>query len=114
MLPRLTLIASVFSGCASAPPTQCADELRAERVARDYAVQFLRLSKSQVAKMKADLGGFSIDDGREMTIQFYDPKIIHPNADGFIWAMDGGFPSYFSITVDVQKWQVVRHYASPE
>jgi len=64
--------------------------------------------------MKADYSGFSVADGRAMTIQFYDPKVFHPNTDGFFEAMMGGFPSYFRITVDTQAWQVVRHYASRE
>jgi len=64
--------------------------------------------------MKADHDGFSLADGREMTIQFYDPKVVHPDADGSIWAMDGGFPGYFRITVDIQKWQVIDYYASRE
>ena len=98
------LIAFVLCGCASAPPAQSTDELRAERVARLYAVESLGLSKSQAAKMKADPDGFSLTDGHEMTFQFYDPKVFHPNKDGLFWAMDGGFPSYFRITVDIRKW----------
>src|SRR4051794_34298988 len=113
MIARLILMAFVLCGCASTPPQKGADQLRAEQVARLYAIQSLGLSESQVARMKADHDGFSLVDGRE-TIQFYDPKVFHPNRDGFFEAMDGGFPSYFRITVDIRKWQVIDHYASRE
>ena len=114
MFVRFILIAFVLCGCASAPPHRSSDQLRAEQIARSYAVRSLGLSESQVARMKADHDGFSLADGREMTIQFYDPKVVHPDADGSIWAMDGGFPGYFRITVDIQKWQVIDYYASRE
>lgn len=111
MIARFILIAFVLCGCASAPLQKSADQLRAEQIARLFAVQSLGLSESQLAKMKADHG---LGDAHEMTIQFYDPKVIHPDKNGSIWAMDGGFASYFRITVDTQTWKVVRHYASPE
>ena len=113
MIARLILIAFVLCGCTSAPLERSADQLRAEQIARLYAVQSLGLSESQLAKMKADHNGFSLVDGRE-TIQFYDPKVFHPNKDGFFEAMLGGFPSYFRVTVDTRKWQVIDHYASRE
>ena len=111
MIARFILIAFVLCGCASAPPQRSADQLRAEQVARLFAVESLGLSEPQLARMKADVG---LGDGREMTIQFYDPKVIHPDKNGSIWAMDGGFPSYLRITVDTETWKVVRRYASPE
>jgi hypothetical protein len=114
MITRLILLALVLCGCTSTPPQRSADQLRAEQIARLYAVQSLGLSESQVARMKADHDGFSLAEGREMTIQFYDPKVFHPSKDGSFWAMDGGFPSYFRITVDIRKWQVTDHYASRE
>ena len=114
MIARLVLMAFLFCGCVSAPPQRSADQLRAEQIARLYAVQSLGLSEAQVAGMKADHEGFSLADGREMTLQFYDPKVFRPSKDGFFWAMDGGFPSYFRITVDIRKWQVIDHYASRE
>ena len=114
MFVRFILIAFVLCGCASAPPHRSSDQLRAEQIARSYAVRSLGLSESQVARMKTDHDGFSLADGREMTIRFYDPKVVHPSADGFIWSMDGGFPGYFRITVDIQKWQVIACNASPE
>jgi hypothetical protein len=111
---RLTLMTILLCGCASAPSQRNADQLRAEQIARVYAVQSLGLPKSQVARMRADRDSFSLADERELTIQFYDLEVIRPNKDGNIWAMDGGFPSYFRITVDTQTWKVVDRYASPE
>jgi hypothetical protein len=113
IIGRVILLAFVAGGCASVPAELSADQLRAEQIARLYAVDSLGLSKSQVARMKADHNSFSVVDGRE-TIQFINPKVIHPNRDGFIDVMDGGFPDYFRITVDIRKWQVVDHYASRE
>src|SRR4051794_39969637 len=70
MITRLILMASVLSGCASAPAKRTVDEVRAEKVARLYAVQSLGLSKAQVARMRADIGAFGLEDsGRVMTIQ---------------------------------------------
>jgi hypothetical protein len=113
MITRLVLMVFILCGCASAPPQRSADQHRAEQVARLYAVQALGLSKSQVARIKADHNGFSVVDGQE-TIQFYDPNVFHPNSDGLFEALTGGFPSYFRITVDIRKWQVINHYGSRE
>src|SRR5262245_33251218 len=110
MIARLTLMCLLLCGCASTPPKRTAEAMRAEQIGRLYAVQALGLSKAQVDRIRTDFG-FSLEDGKAMTIQFYDPKVIHPNSDGFIWAIDGGFPSYFRVTVDTQKWQVKDHYA---
>jgi hypothetical protein len=111
MIARSILICLLLCGCASTPPKRSAEETRAEQVGRLFAVDSLGLSKAQVEKMRADFG-FSLEHGRAMTIQFYDPKVFRPNSDGFFVAMDGGFPSYFRVTVDIQKWQVIDHYAS--
>lgn len=114
MIVRLILTALLLSGCASAPSQKSHVQLRAERVARVYAVESLGLSESQVARMKADFKGYRPAPGREITIQFYDPTVLLPNPDGVFPPMMGGFPSYFRITVDIQTWEVVDHYASPE
>ncbi len=95
MIARLILMALLLCGCASAPAKRSAGEMRAEKVASLYAVRSLGLSSAKIARMIADFG-FGLDDGRAMTVQFYDPKVVRPTSDGFIWAMDGGFPSYFS------------------
>jgi hypothetical protein len=113
MFARFVLIAFVLSGCVSSSPQRSADQLRAEQVARSYAIQSLGLSESQIAKLKANFDGCLVD-GREMMIQFYDPKYLQPNEVGILEPMLGGFPGYFDITVDIHTWKVVHHYASRE
>ncbi len=50
--------------------------------------------------------------GRRLTIAFFDPKAFPENGDGpSVW-MDGGFPHFFTITVDMNTKEVIEHYAS--
>jgi hypothetical protein len=62
--------------------------------------------------MKADFMGFHRAGKRQLLISFYDPEVFQPLPSGHFGTMLGGFPSYFTVTVDVQTWQVVDHYAS--
>jgi hypothetical protein len=92
------------------------EKSRAEQLARWYATNRMRLKlpQEQVEKMRTDYMGTSRYGKLVMIIQFYDPKVYQPNKDGFFESMFGGFPSYFSVTVDVETWRVVDDYASPE
>jgi hypothetical protein len=64
--------------------------------------------------MKTDCLGYYKGGAQQLLIQFYDREVFHPLPSGGFEAMLGGFPSYFTITVDVQAWKGVHHYASPE
>ena len=130
---RIVLIALLLSGCTTAPTPDAAssqsgapetdrrfwtatptERSRAEDIARRYAVAALRLSQAHVAKMKTDCSGHYKGAAKELWIQFYDAEVFHPLPSGGFEAMVGGFPRYFTITVDVRAWKVVDHYASPE
>ena len=137
MFTRITFLALLLCGCSSLPkpdpstwpsaarPTPMREEdkfweptaverSRAEQLARWYASKHLELSPHSVRKMKTDCTGWHKEGRTELWIQFFDPKLYHPNADGFFMPMDGGFPTYFAVTVDVGIWRVIDHYASPE
>ena len=128
---RLLFLMLVLCGCATAPKTEwrvsqseprnddyriwrptAGECSRAEAAARLYAVPALRLSETHVAKMKADFTGIHRSGNRQLLIQFYDPERFQPLPSCGFEPMLGGFPSYFTVTVDVQIWTVVDHYAS--
>jgi hypothetical protein len=130
---RFVFLTLFLCGCAAAPkapapssqpvaqevgyrfwsPT-ASERSRAEDIARRYAAPKLRLSEAHVAKMKTDSTGCYRAGRRQLFIQFYDPHVFQPLPSGGFEAMMGGFPSYFTVTVDVQDWAVVDHYASRE
>jgi hypothetical protein len=86
-------------------------------IAKQYALHQLGLSQDQLSKLKPDVGYVSNRGGREkLELQFYDPKLYPEETDtvqGLFIAMDGGFPTYFRITIDPHSWRVCDHYASP-
>lgn len=92
------------------------DRSRAEQLARRYASRrmSLKVPQKKIEEMKTDHTGWLKDGKLVIFIQFYDPKVYQPNKDGFFEIMLGGFPNYFTVTVDVEDWRVVDEYASPE
>jgi hypothetical protein len=137
MLARITILALLLSGCSSPrnantsalpsatpnPPSLAAakfwtpssfERSSAEGIASSYAFSDLGLSPEHIRKMNTNCIGWHKDGRKELHIQFYDPDVFSPSADGFFEPMYGGFPSYFTVTVDVGKWRVVDHYASRE
>ena len=92
------------------------EQSRAEQLARWYASNrmSLKLSQEKVEKMKTYYTG-RVEYGKLIIdIDFYDPEVFQPDESGHFETMLGGFPSYFSVTVDVEAWRVVDDYASPE
>ena len=95
-------------------PTQ-AQVAQAEKVARVFASERLNLSKRQLFKMKVDPTGI-IDKGKNIIwLQFYDPEYHQPIGDtGKLEAVTGGFPTYFTVSVETHTWRIVDHYSSME
>lgn len=92
------------------------EKSRAEQLARWYASNrmSLKLPQEKVEKMRTNFRGRVKYGKLAISIDFYDPEVYQPNEDGQFEIMLGGFPSYFSVTVDVEAWRVVDEYASPE
>lgn len=84
-----------------------------------YARDHLDLSHEQFNKMKPDVGMVIQKKGEtHLMIQFYDPEIFPETEwlynDGLFKGGCGGFPSYFTITVDLISQVVVKAYATIE
>jgi len=88
-------------------------EAKGEQIGRSYAFRQLGLSKSQLEKMKSDFTGCIRNGKRTLWIQFYDPSFHPPLPEG-LEAILGGFPTYFTVSIDMDTWTVINHYASPE
>ena len=86
---------------------------KAEQIGRSYALRKLDISKAQIDKMKPEFTGWYKDGKQILWIQFYDPDIYQPLPEG-LEAIVGGFPTYFTISIDADSWKVVDHYASQE
>ena len=87
---------------------------KAELLGRWFASNDLGLTHSEVRKVRADFMGTFEDENPIIWIQFYDPAHYKPLPDGHLEAVFGGFPTYFTVSVDAQKWRVVDHYAADE
>lgn len=119
---RIVIFMLFLCGCAAmrksdVSPTQFwtptqVEQLRAEEIGRQYAVDSLHQTRTHVDKMVARSFGVFNRSKRKLHIQYWNPEVFRPNSDGFYPAMDGGFPEYFCVTVDVKTWSVTGHYAS--
>ena len=91
------------------------EKARAETVGRAYGEKELALKPDQLEAMIMDANptGYYMNDMRVLLMQFYDPRVLHPDPHGVLPALRGGFPYYFTVTVDVSAWKVIRHYAEP-
>lgn len=86
--------------------------LKAEETAKKYALVELGVPDTQLSKMKTKTTGWKIDATYVVKVSFYD-TVHFPDweeNDG----VRGGFPYYFTITLDTETETVVGHYASPE
>jgi len=130
----IILAVLLFAGCTTIPkpdssawPTSTRDsakgqfwnptaeeQSKAEELGRWFAYKHLGLSKTDIQKMRADFTGW-FDNGKTILwVQFYDPAFHQPLSAGGLEGMDGGFPTYFTVSVNVETWTVVDHYASEE
>jgi len=85
---------------------------KAKEIASKYAVEKLKVSSKQMERMKFNADGWLEDDRKILYLQFFDPE-SYPDWED-IAGMLGGFPSYFTISVDILNWTVVDHYACEE
>ena len=129
----MLVVAFALAGCASIPrpdtstwapsvrdeangevwtPTS-EEKIRADQLGRRFAYEDLGLSVSSINKMRSQFTGHFRSGKAVLYIQFYDPEYHRPLASGRIPSVWGGFPRYFTVSVDVEKWTVVEHYASP-
>ena len=90
------------------------EKLQGEQLGRWYASQKLGVSNFQLAKLKAQYTGWFRDGKTILWIQFYDPAVFKPLSSGGVEAVAGGFPSYFTISIDTAKWLVVGDYSCSE
>ena len=90
------------------------EEAKAERLGCWFAYQHLGLSKRDIRRMKTDFIGWFRDGRSILYVQFYDPAFHQPLPSGAFEGMEGGFPTYFTVSVEVENWAVVDHYESPE
>jgi hypothetical protein len=86
--------------------------MEAEEVARRYAHDELGITKEQMSLMKAVVGDLQEKKEKVVWVEFYDPKHF-PDWENMA-GIEGGFPHYFAIKVDMSSWTVVEHYASIE
>jgi len=84
----------------------------AEEIARKYALTELGLKEENLNHMKIQSRSWCIEGQEVVTFQFYDPEHF-PDWENMAGVM-GGFPYYFTITVDTNKGVVIKHYASTQ
>lgn len=100
------------------------EKSRAVEVARWHATQKLAISETAIAPMeieffasfwkRASKEGGPFEGAPFVVVGFFDPQQFPRNANGRrSWPL-GGFPHYFSVTVDALRWKVISHYASDE
>ena len=106
-------------GCMSKPTLQAKiwkpnsqQVSQAEKIARRYAYGELGVTKDQLNQMKAVANGRQIEERKVIYLQFYDIKHF-PDWENMS-GVEGGFPHYFTIDIDISSWAVIDHYASPE
>jgi hypothetical protein len=95
-------------------------EQKAGLIAARYAVGNLAVSRRKLAQLGRHYEGI-IEDGKKLlSVTFYNPLKYTPTAEGSMSPVlrgfpdFGGFPDYFVITVDTDRWEVTEHYAPPE
>jgi hypothetical protein len=114
----LFLLLTIMS-CTSQPifeyqfwrPTK-QEVMQAEEVARRYAHDELGITKEQLSLMKAVVVGLQEKKEKVLRVEFYDPKHF-PDWENMA-GIEGGFPHYFAIKVDMSSWAVVEYYAEAE
>lgn len=110
----LGCVHSQEAGSSFWEPTQT-QIAQAEKVARIFASEELDLSRHQLAKMKVDPTGIKKNGRNIIWLQFYDPDYHQPLENiGKLEAVSGGFPTYFTVSVETGTWRIVNHYASME
>jgi hypothetical protein len=120
ILPLAVVLLLVISGCSDKPISEpelpesweptTKQVLRAEEIAKLYANEHLRVSKDKLIEMKVKHYGWYKEERKILHLQFYDP-VHFPDWENMV-GVRGGFPSYFTIEIDISNWDVVDYYAS--
>ena len=82
---------------------------RAEKIARQFALDEHISRDEKLDKMKAHAAGYYSGARRLIFVQFYDPSHIQPVEFNSWTIMDGGRPHYFTVTIDANAWTVWDH-----
>ena len=116
------LLTLVYSGCASSDrntdlpnnfrqPTE-EEHSRAVDVAFAFAEKDLGLFPEHLVKLSPDIGSVWIKEN-VIFLQIFNPeRFPSVSKSDHVGAMLGGFPDYFTVTIDLDNWEVVDHYAS--
>jgi hypothetical protein len=83
----------------------------AEQVARSFALDTFKLDRSFVESMRVLSSGRTHEGNQIIYLRFYHPQHFNSKETAIV---EGGFPYYFTISVDIESWKVVDSYASPE
>lgn len=86
--------------------------LKAEEIAKTYAVVELNVSDTQLLKMKTKATPWTEDAVDIIIISFYDTEHF-PNWKD-LHGVDGGFPHYFTVSINIKTEAVVDFYACTE
>ena len=85
---------------------------KAEVVAQKFAETELKVPKDILERVKYSAYGFYRDGRKIVYMEFFDPKFF-PNWEDQAGVL-GGFPHYYSISIDSKKMKVVDSYACEE
>ena len=85
---------------------------KAQVVAEQYAETELKVPKNIITRVKYSVVGFYKDGKRIIYMQFYDPE-EYPDWENETGIL-GGFPHYYTVSVDSRKMKVVDSYAADE
>jgi len=120
------LLSLMVVSCATRSPT-ATDKFRdptrkewskAVVIGKEFALTHLGFTKDSIGKLKSDRGMVMKKKSKDtILLQFYDPTVFPEDRyapDGSFSFILGGFPSYFRVTIDMETWQVIDHYACEE
>lgn len=85
---------------------------KAEVVAQKFAETELNVPKDIRKRAKSHSIGFYEDGRKIISIAFFDPEHF-PNCENLVRVL-GGFPHYYTISIDSMKMKVVDSYACNE
>ncbi len=117
------LIASLaaFGGCAQPRASQLAkydwqptpeEVAGARKLAETFVTEHLDVARDELQMRKVSAFGMVRDGDRLIVLEFFDPQHF-PDWEEIAGVL-GGFPWYFSVTVDLSRGEVVHHYASTQ
>jgi hypothetical protein len=91
-------------------PTE-AQITQAKAIAEPFIASRLRITAEEQRRRVVKAYGFTDDGKRVLHLEYFDPTVFP--SEEVRGPMMGGFPAYFTISVDSERWVVIDHYASP-